>query len=162
MASKAVADTGPILHLFEIDRLKLLNLFNKLVISTIIQEELSVYAIEMLPKNTEIKEINKDQVRLLAEKYDLALGESSALWLCKSLQIPLLLTDDLNAREVASALEIKPLGTLGIIIRNYREKKINQTEAILLLQSLHQNSSLFITSGLIAYAIAEIKKFRAK
>lgn len=157
MENRVVSDTGPILHLHEINKQGLLSLFSKIIISQIIQEELSKYRLK-INNNITIAKINNDQVAMLSQRYLLELGESSAIWLCKSLNIPLLLTDDLNAREVAQALEIKPVGTLGIIMRGYREKIISQKEAIELLNKLHKESSLFITSELINYAIKEVKR----
>ena len=157
MENRVVSDTGPILHLHEINKQGLLSLFSKIIISQIIQEELSKYRLK-INNNITIAKINNDQVAMLSQRYLLELGESSAIWLCKSLNIPLLLTDDLNAGEVAQALEIKPVRTLGIIMRGYREKIISQKEAIELLNKLHKESSLFITSELINYAIKEVKR----
>ena len=160
MASNACSDTGPILHLHEIHQFSLLSLFDKIFISTYIKEELLKHKIENLSKNFDLKEVNKDQVALLAEKYGLDLGESSVIWLCKSLEVPLLLTDDLTAREVVIELGIRPVGTAGIIVRCFRDGIITQKHAIGLLKLLHTKSSLFITSELINYAIGEIIKFK--
>jgi len=162
MENRAVSDTGPILHLHEINKAQLLGLFSRVIISNIVKEELTKYNIMTLSKNIEIAPINKDQTALISQKYSLELGESSVIWLCKSLNIPLLLTDDLDAREGAESLGIRPVGTIGIILRGYREKIISQEETILLLQNLHQNSSLFITSELISLAISELKTFRKR
>lgn len=155
----ACADTGPILHLQEISQLSLLKVFSKIFISVYVKEELLRYKIEKLPRNFGLKSVNKDQVALLAERYSLDIGESSIIWLSKSLKIPLFLTDDLNVREVAQHLDIKPVGTIGVIMRCFREKIINQEKAIEILKDIHKKSSLFITSKLINYAINEIKKF---
>ena len=162
MANEAVSDTGPILHLHEINKIVLLSVFQKVLISQIIKEELTSHGVSVLPKNIKIEAINKDQTLLLAQRYDLELGESSGIWLCKSLKINLFLTDDLDAREVASALELKPVGSLGIIIRSYREKLIAQKEAISLIHALHENSSLFVTGRIVNYTIAELKKLNLK
>lgn len=155
----ACTDTGPILHLQEINQLSLLKIFSKIFISVYIKEELLKYKIEKLPRNFKLESVNKDQVALLAERYSLDIGESSVIWLSKSLKIPLLLTDDLNVREIAKYLGIKPVGTVGIIMRCFREKLITQKKAIEILKEIHKKSSLFITSELINYAINEIKKF---
>ena len=162
MANEAVSDTGPILHLHEINQKGMLSVFSKVFISHIVEEELGNYRVSPLPRNIEIMQINKDQTSLFAQRYDLELGESSGIWLCKSLKIPLFLTDDLDAREVASALDLKPVGTLGIIIRSYREKLIAQKEAISLIHALHENSSLFVTDRIVNHAIAELKKLKLK
>src|SRR3989344_3152861 len=101
MANDACSDTGPVLHLHEISSDSLLKIFGKIFVSDHIKEELLKYKIENLPKNFEVEEVNKDQVVLLAEKYGIDVAEASVIWLCKSVPIDLLLTDDLTAREVA-------------------------------------------------------------
>lgn len=160
MANDACSDTGPVLHLHEISSGFLLKVFSKILVSDYVNEELLKYKIENLPKNFEVEEVNKDQVVLLAEKYGIDVAEASVIWLCKSVPINLLLTDDLTAREVAVQLEIKPVGAVGIITRAFREGVITQKKAIEVLHLLHKNSSLFITSELINHAINEIRKFR--
>ena len=160
MESKACSDTGPILHLHEIDKVSLLNVFDKIFISAYIKEELLKYKIESLANNFELKEVNKDQAALLAEKYVLEIGEASVVWLCKCLKVPLLLTDDLIAREVVMQLGIRPVGAVGVILRCFREKIVTQEHAIEILKLLHKKSSLFITSALINYAIGEVNRFK--
>ena len=162
MENETCSDTGPILHLYEVNQISLLNLFSKIFISSCIKEELLRHKIERLPKNVELQNINKDQVALLSERYSLDDGEASVIWMCKSFNIPILLTDDLNAREVAKSLDITSVGTIGIIIRNFREKKISREDAARALKDIFDNSSLFITSQLINNAIDEIKKFKQR
>ncbi len=158
--NKACSDTGPILHLNEINKISLLKIFSKIIISFYIKEELLKYKIDFLPKNFEIHNVNKDQVLLIAEKYDLNIGESSVIWLNKNLKIPILLTDDLDAREVAISLDIKAVGTVGIIMRSFRENIIDENSAIQILKDIHEKSSLFVTKELINYAINQIRKFK--
>ncbi len=160
MVNNACSDTSPVLHLYEINRISLLKMFSKIFISNLIKDELIRYKILDLPKQFEVKDVNNDQIILIAKKYDLDFGESSVIWLCKSLDIPLLLTDDLDARETAFELGIRPVGTVGIIMRGFREKIIDKNTTIGILKNLHKNSTLFITPELISFAIEEIKKFR--
>tara|TARA_Y100000310_G_scaffold86973_1_gene83877 strand:+ start:13338 stop:13823 length:486 start_codon:yes stop_codon:yes gene_type:complete len=160
MENEACSDTGPILHLKEINKIELLKIFNKLFISTQIKEELQKYNIKDLPNNIKLHEINKDQVTLIAEKYNLDIGESSIIYLSKSLKIPIILTDDLYAREVSKSLDLKPIGTIGIILRNYREKLTTKEKTIQNLKQLHKNSTLFVTADLIKYAINEVNKYK--
>jgi len=162
MADKACSDTGPILHLHEISQSQLLKVFSKIFISGLINEELLKYKIEKLPRNIELKPVNNGQVALLAEKFALSTAEASALWMCECLKVPILLTDDLDARQAAIDMGIKPVGTIGIIIRCFREKIINEKEAVQILEGIYKNSSLFLTRSLIKYAISEIRRFRKK
>ena len=159
MENEACSDTGPILHLNEIDQIRLLNISKKIFVSDYIKEELSKHNIKSMPRNVKLKEINKSQVAFLVAKYDLDLGEVSVIWLCKSLKINILLTDDLEARELASYFEIKPVGSVGIILRAYREGLIDKANTIKTLEILQTKSTLFVTSELMSPAINEVKKF---
>ncbi len=159
MANEVCSDTGPILHLYEIKREDLFLIFDKIYVSNEVLEELKKYSIIKFPNNIKIEKVNVEQVALLVNKYLLGLGESSALWLCLSLKIPTLLTDDLEVRDTAIILGLKPVGTLGIILRAMREKIINKQEARNIIFNLPSHSSLFITKDLIDYALSEIEKF---
>ena len=86
---------------------------------------------------------------LIVERYSLNIGESSVIWLNKNLKIPILLTDDLDAREVAISLDIKVVGTIGVIIRSFREDIIDENSAIQILKDMYEKSSLFVTRELI-------------
>ncbi|HLC55911.1 MAG TPA: hypothetical protein VJJ23_01615 [Candidatus Nanoarchaeia archaeon] len=147
--NKACSYTGLVLHLNEINKINLLKIFSKIIISFYVKEELSNYKIDFLPKNFEIDNVNKDQVLLIAERYSLNIGESLVIWLNKNLKIPILLTDDLDAREVAISLDIKVVGTIGVIIRSFREDIIDENSAIQILKDMYEKSSLFVTRELI-------------
>ncbi len=90
--------------------------------------------------------------------FDLDKGESEALSLCTEKNIKLFLSDDKNARKVAEIISIKPIGCIGIIIDNLKEKKITKEEAKNILDLLVLNSYYLSTE---AYAKAKelIDKF---
>jgi predicted nucleic acid-binding protein len=161
MGSSACSDTGPILHLHELGNSGLLGIFSKVYTSGIVKSELLRRSVK-LGKKVIVQDVNNDQTVMLAKRYDLGLGEASILALCKALQVPIMLTDDLEAREVAKQLNIQPTGTIGIILRGYRKKIINYNRAKELLLELSAKSSLFITSNLIAYAVKELGDYKKK
>ena len=45
--------------------------------------------------------------------------EIECLSLCKQINLPILLTDDLAVHEAAKSLQITPVGSLGIVIKAY-------------------------------------------
>ncbi len=57
--------------------------------------------------------------------------------------------------------DITPVGTIGIVVRGFREKKIDREETIRILKNIYDNSSLFITSRSTNHAIDEIKNLNA-
>lgn len=54
-------------------------------------------------------------------------GEASAIALAKEIEFPLLLLDDLKARKLATKLNVKYTGTLGVI---HRAKQIGIIEKV--------------------------------
>jgi len=84
-------------------------------------------------------------------------GEQECLQVCKRLRIPILLTDDLAAREAAKALSITPVGSLGIIIRAYRLARISMEAAEELLHRLQDATSLFVTPTIVDLAIDQLR-----
>jgi len=71
-----------------------------------------------------------------------------------------LLADDWEAREVSEALGLKAHGTLGIVIRAYRESVLDKSEAEDTVEELYQNSSLFITSRIVKKAKSKMDEFQ--
>jgi predicted nucleic acid-binding protein len=158
MASNACTDTGPVLHLHALGKLMLLKVFRTIYTSAIIEKELRRHSVA-LPKSIKIERINSDQAAAVAEKYDVDLGEASALWLCKALPVSLLLTDDLDARDAAQQMAITPVGTIGILLRSFRDGLIDRESTIQILKEIHANSSLFITKELIDQVMSEVRSY---
>ena len=69
------------------------------------------------------------------------------------------MTDDLDARQVAKEYNLKVHGSIGIIMRAFRNKIISKDQAIEKIKELKVKSSLFITQDLINEAIEAINKF---
>jgi len=166
--TEAVSDSGPLIHLSEINQFKALEIFKKVLITPEIQTEINAKEapgkkeVEK-SKLIEIKNLNaksKDFTRFLCSKYYLHLGESSAIALIRQEDIEFFLTDDLGARLVANHYNIKAHGCLGILTRAFREKKISKKEVIIALQNLKDKSSLFITSNIISMVIKEIEEYK--
>lgn len=154
----AVFDAGPLIHLQQIDSLKILGLFKKIVVSKQVYSELREDF--PLPKNCSVAELNgktKDLSKLITARYELDLGEASAMALAKQLGIKLFFTDDLNARDTSKRLGLEPHGTLAIITRAYREKIISKTSAVSCLEKLHSNSDLYLTKDLVDWARKQIE-----
>ncbi|MBI3947327.1 MAG: hypothetical protein HY321_15495 [Armatimonadetes bacterium] len=80
-------------------------------------------------------------------------GERESLFLCNHLRLPLLLTDDLDARDAAKKLGITPVGSLGIVVRAFRLGELSMAQAERCLRQLHEQSSLFLTSAVVESAI---------
>ena len=163
MANKVISNTGPILHLSEIDLVGALDVF-KIYIPREVENELRRSKINVPNK---IKIINleakfKDVAQILVDKFSLGLGEAQAIALALQEKSDFFLTDDLDARTVANIHSIEAHGTAGIILRAFREKTIDKETAIKKINELYTRSSLFITKELVAYIIKSIKEFEKK
>ena len=81
------------------------------------------------------------------------LGEQESLYICWEEAIGLLLTDDLAVRTAATELDIRPVGSLGVIVRAYRIEALTLGEAKQTIRRLQDVSSLFVTNAIVEQAI---------
>ncbi len=161
MESRAVCDTGPIMHLSEIELSRALDIFSRIIIPAEVLNELRRNKIPA--GRAEVVKLNsqgKDNSYLFANEYFLDLGEAQAIALCVQEKADYFLTDDLEAREVAKRFKLEVHGTIGIILRAFREKILTKKEAVEKIRELQTKSSLFITSNLIEKILLEIENFK--
>ncbi len=160
---EAVFDAGPFLHAYEIGRMSLLDLLNSILTT----EEVFMECQHIQPILKSIQQLqkknlsfqSKDFAKYLVEYYKIQLGEATGLALCKQEKIKLFFTDDLEARDISKILGFEPHGTLGLILRNFREKMITKKEAKLAVEELYTKSSLFLTRDLFDWTGKEIDAF---
>lgn len=158
---QAVADAGPLIHLHEVGQIDLLNLFKVLYIPGAVWAE-SANRINSPPLN-----LNNIRYHTLAASdvdhfiqthslSNLHVGERESLCLCNQLDIPILLTDDLAVREAARRLCVRPVGSLGIVVRAHKEGVLTYSEAEKSLIALYEESSLFVTQTIVEIAIEQL------
>ena len=163
---KAVSNTGPLIHLAEIEGFELLRVFTKIYIPGKVCKEV---CIEGMPgerevrsaENIEVLSVSKEEIKKVSNKIDLKLdeGKLEALTLCNKLKIELFLTDDLDARDVGRRLGFEVHGSVGVIARAYREGLIDLERAKAGLEDLYSISKLFVTKAIIEGAIKELEMF---
>ncbi len=161
MGNKAVSDTGPILHLSEINLIKILDIFSNVIIPDEVFGELNKSRISV-PRKIKIISLKsefKDIAKVLVNQRDLDFGESCAIALVMQEKAEYFLSDDLDARNIAKDYNIEVHGSVGIVLRAFREKIISKKEAIDNIKNLHVKSSLFITTDLVKHIIEEINRF---
>ncbi len=162
MANKAVSNTGPILHLHEINLLKVLDIFSNILIPHEVENELRKSKI-IFPSKIKIVALKnefKDKAKIFVNQHDLDLGEAEAIALALQERADYFLTDDLDARQVAKDYHLNVHGTIGIILRSFRDKIISKELAIEKARELKSSSSLFITQDLINEVIKAIQGFQ--
>ncbi|MBI5072502.1 hypothetical protein HZA99_01660 [Candidatus Woesearchaeota archaeon] len=160
----AVFDTGPFLHLHEVHALSTLEVIQKKSITQEIKNELERYSVPLHKvKSLSIKQLSlryKNIAKILVEAYEIDLGEATAIALAQQERISLFFTDDLEAREVAKRFHLNVHGTLGILLRAFREKKISKKEVIIIVKKISNDSTLFLTSDLVNWILKEIEAYK--
>lgn len=84
-------------------------------------------------------------------------GEQECLRLCRRLDIGVLVTDDLSARDAAKRLHVTPVGSLGVVVRAYRQRRIALDEAEHCLLRLRDATSLYVTRAIVDLAIEQLR-----
>jgi len=163
----AVADAGPVIHLFEIGCLPLLQIFDLLHLPDAVWAETvgrgrvpdtALGALAALrrqpPPDTTLLErfIHSRNLR------HLHAGETQALHVAHELRVPILLTDDLAVRDAAHALGLVPVGSLGVIARACRQGAVSLPDAEQRMMDLYNVSTLFVTRAIVDAAVAELRR----
>lgn len=151
--NKAITDTGPPLHLNQIGYIRLLKVFDTLLVSTQVKEELQEYGIwHCLTKEKAVHlqeetiiddEITKEQNRW--KDLTLHRADVSVLVLVQRTADALALTDDLVLRRAMESLGRVVVGSVGIVIRGYREKRLSKDELYKCVDLLFNDSSLYLS-----------------
>jgi hypothetical protein len=146
-----VSDSTPLIYLAKIGRLNLLRgVFEKIYIPETVFNEAVTQGKELNMSDAFIIEkavgiwIIKEQVepkvdaefRFLDTNTKLGSGEKEALKLCKQLNAVYFIADDREARRVSRILNIKPIGTCGILVQTFRQASITEGEALQILDDL--------------------------
>lgn len=146
----AVSDTGPLIHLAEIDSLELLSAFDRLYVPEPVYRELERGGVpDGLPVLSFERVVPEE---LLPQTDELDAGERAALAVAKE-HDAILLTDDLAARESASERGIDVHGSLGVIARAHAEGLVDRDDAASLMRALQRETSLFVTDTIIERGI---------
>ncbi len=84
--------------------------------------------------------------------------ENECLYLCQKIRVPVILTDDLAVREVAKRLGFTAVGSVGIIVRAHRLRRIHRDDAEQRILALQDLSSLFVTRAIVELAIEQLRE----
>ena len=162
MASEAVTDTGPVIHLTEVKAVKSFRVFSRAFVPLAVREEFEklgalpdfLVAVNLSPRE-------KQLAVLFSAKYKLGLGESEAIILAKRLKA-VFLTDDLQARIMAQAHGIETHGTIGLLLRAFRESLLTEKQVITALEALLEKSTIFVTVRLVQEAKKAVQDYSEK
>lgn len=154
MTVVAVADAGPLIHLAEIDSFDLLETIDSLFVPQTVVDELEAGGMPAGMSRIQYEVVEVDEP--LDASKGLDAGERASLALAEH-RDAVLLTDDLEAREAATAAGIDVHGSVGIIALGYARGAIDQATAIRLMRSLQAETSLFVTDAVIEHGISLLR-----
>lgn len=163
-ALKIVCDSGPIIHLDELNCLHLLEDFQEVLIPDAVQKEIKRYRPLSLSKLNVPFVFSpgniSDNARLLTlcRVFSLDVGEIEALSLMEKNPQALFLTDDASARMVAEQMGFRVHGTIGILVRAIRRSQMEAREVLSLLKQIPSKTTLFIKRSLLDEIVIKIKK----
>lgn len=150
MTLTAVADTGPLIHLLEVDALSLLSTVDDLIVPKTVHDELAVGGVP-----DELGDIEYTFVDVAVDECEndrLDPGETAALAVAAE-HDAVLLTDDLAAREAAAEAGIEVHGSIGVIALGHARGLLDRDEAATLMRALQRETSLFVTDAVIERGI---------
>lgn len=147
----AVTDTGPLIHLAEVDALTLLETVDELLVPETVYEELTAGGLPTGYESIETTRVTADTDSI--EGYQLDPGETAALAIAIAHEA-ILLTDDLAARDTATSVGVEVHGSIGIIARGYAKNRLDHQEAAELMRALQHETSLFLTDAVVEQGIA--------
>jgi len=127
MPDIVISDTSCLIVFHKIGELDLLEkVYNNIVTTPEVAEEFS----EQLPDWVKIERVSDKKYQQFLET-QVDVDEASAIALAKEMDNPLLLLDDLKARKMASQLNLKFTGTLGVIHKAKQTGVIGKVKPII-------------------------------
>ncbi len=163
LTKTVILDAGPLIHLDELGGLILLSDFQERIVPAAVWDEVDHHRPSALHSNV-ISFIKPQPVRItaalqaLCEAFNLDAGEREAISLCEQHPQAILLTDDAAVRLAARASGIRAYGTLGILIRAIRRRQLPPADAVVILEHIPAQSTLFIRKSILRDIIETIKR----
>lgn len=152
MTIVAVADTGPLIHLAEIDSLALLSLIDQLYVPRIVFDELEAGGIPAGFSALEYTAVDADTASTDTPDHELDPDETAALAVAVDRDATLL-TDDLAARKRATARGVDVHGSIGLIALGYSRGSLDRDHAASRMRALQRETSLFVSDAVVERGI---------
>ncbi|EDN66537.1 hypothetical protein BGP_3323 [Beggiatoa sp. PS] len=157
--TKAIIDTGPVLHLNEINQLLALDVFEQLKLPDLVDNELRTYHINTNQLNLKAKiliaSVEQEQCLNTMQQLgqpQLHLADAAVFIMAQNANFSLpILTDDLALRRQLEAHGTLVVGSVGILIRAYRQQLMNKIQLENAIDSLFYESSLHLSPAFRAY-----------
>lgn len=158
-----VSNTGPLLHLGEVQRRDLLNLIGEIHIPQAVDAELSLLDEEWAhgrPSWVRVDTLASsylEEAVLWHRSGILDSGEAEATALAQQLDADWLLTDDAAARVFAQTKDLEAHGSLGIVLWSVAVGYLQRDKGEMILDHLAQ-TSLWISNAVLVEAKEALRK----
>lgn len=154
----AVADSGPLISLARIGRLELLqNMFSEVLAPPEVWHEVTVKG-HGLPGAHEVSQVKWINIQPPSSQLVQSLsilvdaGEAQAIALAQTTPGCIILLDDARARKIAARLNIRQIGTIGLLLRAKRMGLIDKIKPH--IQALIENG-IYIRRELVEAVLKE-------
>jgi predicted nucleic acid-binding protein len=128
MSSIVISDTSCLIALNNIDSLNILkDLYNEVIITNEVKNEFG----ESLPNWINVVKVQDLQKKRELEEV-LDAGEASSIALSLEIEDSILIIDELKGRKIARSLNIKIIGTIGILILAHKKGLIKDLITVIL------------------------------
>ena len=157
--TEAIIDTGPFLHLSEINYLFGLELFEQLKLPDLVNNELRAYNLNTSQLNLKAKiiisSVEHEQCLNTMQQLgqpQLHLADAAVFIMAQNANFSRpVLTDDLALRRQLEARGTLVVGSVGILIRAYRQQLISKIKLENAIDALFYDSSLHLSLAFRAY-----------
>ncbi|MEK6777830.1 MAG: DNA-binding protein [bacterium] len=162
--SSIVCDSGPIIHLDELNCLRLLRDFKAAFLPDAVWKEVSFHRSSALEKSGVVFERcagkipSDEQLLTMCRIYSLDAGETEALALMEKSPQSIFLTDDASARLVGQQMGFRVHGTIGVLVRSLRREQMKPEQVVDLLSQIPLKSSLYIKRSLLNEIVLRIRE----
>ena len=153
---RKTTDTGPLIHLEQINAEKVWNLFPSVYVPDVVIAEIEFQPTEgnktIKDKRFKVIKTNKKILGIskrLFDGYDMGRNDSIVLAHSIHNESEILFTDDLELRNIAKIEGVKPVGSAGILYLAFLDELITYDDLFRYLDLLVTQSSLFITRDII-------------
>jgi predicted nucleic acid-binding protein len=157
--NEAISDTGPILHLFEIDTLYCLRIFERVYIPSLVASELEDFGVEIdnlsIPTKIVIVPVDqrrREQILQSLPRPPIHPADAEVLVLGQDRVFPrLVLTDDMALRRHLEHHGLLVVGSVGILVRAYHQGMLSHTTLSEAINALLTQSTLHLSSAFRIY-----------
>ncbi len=162
--TEVVCDAGPIIHLDELDCLKLMGDFARVFVPDVVKKEVLAHRrVKFDDSDVRWIEISHElsivePLKTICQIFSLGAGEIASLAFMSKEHGLIFLTDDAAARLVATKLGYNVHGTIGVLIRAIRKDLMKPEEVINKLNRIPQDSTLYLKPSLLKEIISLVRQ----